>query len=57
MYPFRNFAVVAAIVCFLLLDATSTTTAEEARNVILVTIDGLRWQEVFGGADERLMSD
>ena len=25
-------------------------------NVILVTLDGLRWQEVFGGADARLMS-
>lgn len=25
------------------------------RNVILVTVDGLRWQEVFGGADATLM--
>lgn len=25
-------------------------------NVLLVTLDGLRWQEVFGGADERLVS-
>ena len=25
------------------------------RNVVLVTIDGLRWQEVFRGADEALM--
>ncbi|HET9467966.1 MAG TPA: hypothetical protein VFO48_06130, partial [Vicinamibacterales bacterium] len=22
-----------------------------ARNVVIVTIDGLRWQEMFGGAD------
>ncbi len=27
-----------------------------AHNVILVMCDGLRWQEVFGGADERLMT-
>ncbi len=26
------------------------------RNVVLVTLDGLRWQEVFRGADERLVS-
>lgn len=26
------------------------------RNVLLVTIDGLRWQEVFGGADETLLN-
>ena len=25
------------------------------RNVLLVTIDGLRWQEVFGGTDATLM--
>lgn len=27
------------------------------RNVILVTFDGLRWQEVFTGADKRLIND
>src|ERR1700758_2864728 len=26
----------------------------ETRNVIIVTIDGVRWQEVFGGVDEQL---
>lgn len=25
------------------------------RNVVLITTDGLRWEEVFGGADERLL--
>lgn len=29
----------------------------KTRNVILVTIDGLRWQEVFGGADSALISE
>ena len=28
----------------------------KTRNVLLVTIDGLRWQEVFGGADESLLN-
>jgi len=44
--------------------ATQTSTAQLAsdppslktRNVILIMCDGLRWQEVFGGADERLIN-
>jgi len=28
-----------------------------ARNVVLVTMDGLRWQEVFGGAQEKLIDE
>jgi len=28
----------------------------QTRNVLLVTLDGLRWQELFGGADESLMN-
>jgi hypothetical protein len=30
--------------------------AQATRNVILVTLDGLRWQEVFGGADPALVN-
>jgi hypothetical protein len=33
-------------------DAAKTKTA----NLLIVTTDGLRWQEVFGGADEALMN-
>jgi len=33
-------------------DAEKTKTA----NLLIVTTDGLRWQEVFGGADEALMN-
>lgn len=29
----------------------------QTKNLILVTADGLRWQEVFRGADERLLAD
>jgi hypothetical protein len=32
------------------------TAGVKTRNVIYVTTDGLRWQEVFGGADFRLLS-
>ncbi|MDG2469310.1 MAG: hypothetical protein P8M80_08540 [Pirellulaceae bacterium] len=31
-------------------------TGKAAENLILITVDGLRWQEVFGGADQRLMT-
>lgn len=44
-----------ALLCFCLL-ATSAWAAP-ATNVILVSVDGLRWQEVFRGADERLLQD
>jgi hypothetical protein len=33
-----------------------TTGSTKTRNVIFVTTDGLRWQEVFGGADSRLLT-
>lgn len=39
-------------------DATHAhADAEPTRNVVLVTIDGVRWQEIFGGVDPRLAED
>jgi hypothetical protein len=35
---------------------STDTGGLKTRNVILVTTDGLRWQEVFGGADRALMN-
>lgn len=29
----------------------------KTENLVIVTLDGMRWQEVFGGADERLIND
>ena len=37
-------------------DATGETTIRQNQNVLLITLDGLRWQEVFSGADETLMT-
>lgn len=31
--------------------------AQPVENVILVTLDGLRWQELFGGLDETMLGD
>ncbi len=40
-------------VAALLLFATATAFAQApARNVVVITLDGYRWQEFFGGADE-----
>lgn len=45
-----------ATVSFLLALSTSTLAAERAtKNVVLVLVDGLRWQEVFRGADRSLI--
>lgn len=37
------------------LTVAPSVTLGQAENVILITLDGLRTEEVFGGADERLM--
>ncbi len=59
-WPFR--LVLILIVLSLWIDTAKTQVVESkrnpplrTRNVLLVTIDGLRWQEVFGGTDATLM--
>lgn len=37
--------------------ASMAVADRPAQNLILVTVDGLRWQEVFRGMDERLLND
>ena len=44
------------LVLLLLLGFASSSNAGKTENVILITMDGLRWQELFGGADLRLMT-
>lgn len=53
--------VAVAAAAALWISATASTFAADAaprktENVILITYDGLRWQEVFGGAEESLMN-
>jgi hypothetical protein len=45
----------AFIIC--LLPVSSAYAQRKTENLIVVTLDGLRWQEVFKGVDERLMND
>ena len=47
------FAVLAGL--FLLSDWSAADPAPATRNVVLIVSDGLRWQEVFTGADPTLM--
>src|SRR5687768_2929198 len=48
-----------AAVFFTILVPWSTVNAQhtETENIILVTLDGLRWQEVFEGADHSIIDD
>jgi hypothetical protein len=39
------------------LPAISCVAGDPVENVILVTMDGLRWQELFGGLDETMLGD
>ena len=45
-----------SIVAFAVLFATPLAWAGKTRNVILVIADGVRWQEVFTGADPTLLN-
>jgi hypothetical protein len=48
----RQLIVVAAVLaCWTVLQPQVLTQPAAGRNVILITLDGLRWQEFFGGAD------
>jgi hypothetical protein len=38
-------------------DAAKRTSSQTTENVIVVTIDGVRWQDVFGGVDASLAAD
>jgi hypothetical protein len=53
----KRLLILAPVVFLCGLLATPVRGAElKTRNVLLVTIDGLRWQEVFRGAEEALMT-
>lgn len=45
-------------ILFLLIPWTAwTQNANQTENIILITLDGLRWQELYGGADASLIED
>src|SRR5260370_36201671 len=44
-------------VALLSIALTIQAAPRKTKAVVLVTVDGLRWQEIFGGIDSRLMND
>ncbi|GAB3340962.1 hypothetical protein GCM10027299_54820 [Larkinella ripae] len=47
----------ACLILLLTLGHREHLIAQQTQNVILVTLDGVRWQEVFSGADSTLLFD
>jgi hypothetical protein len=45
------------ILFFLLLQISSFINAQQTENIIIITTDGFRWQEVFGGMDAEIAND
>ena len=54
----RHFRLCMAILCVTVVSLTAQSSCGgETDNVLLITLDGLRWQELFSGADHRLISN
>jgi hypothetical protein len=49
--------VFALLIMVCLFSINSIQAQTKTENIVLVTLDGLRWQEVFGGADPVLLED
>ena len=47
----------SAVAAFLLLISTSSFAQQKTENVIIITTDGFRWQEVFGGMDSSIANE
>lgn len=47
----------ASILLFVILFFTSLEAQRKTENVVFITLDGFRWQELFGGAVDSLMND
>lgn len=45
------------IFCFAFTLALTTVGQQKTENLVVVTLDGMRWQEIFKGVDEILMND
>jgi hypothetical protein len=59
-HPIRARAAIVPALCLLLgwhPPAQADGTALKTRNVVLIVSDGLRWQEIFTGADPKLLNE
>ncbi len=51
----KYFTIVLLIILHFHLSVKAQTSNLQTENVFLITLDGLRWQELFGGADDSLI--
>jgi hypothetical protein len=54
-HPLRRWVLAAALLAALAGPAAARAPAVQTENVVVVTLDGFRWQELFGGADDALL--
>jgi hypothetical protein len=57
MQPRSCAAFSAMAICVLLLFNAAPALAGKTQNIVLIVSDGLRWQEIFTGADTTLLND
>ncbi|MEI9912067.1 MAG: alkaline phosphatase family protein [Bacteroidota bacterium] len=43
--------------CFVVIHGLIAEAQQKTENLVIITLDGMRWQEVFKGVDEALMND
>jgi hypothetical protein len=51
------FSRICCVIAWLLFFCNTAFTQQKAENIIIVTLDGMRWQEVFKGADSIIAVD
>jgi hypothetical protein len=50
-----NLRIIIACFCLLFQSVTGYSQDPETKNIIIVTLDGFRWTELFGGADSKIL--
>ncbi|MGC4102624.1 alkaline phosphatase family protein [Ferruginibacter sp.] len=53
----RCTASLMAFICYCLIQTTAARAQTKTENIVIVTLDGMRWEEVFGGADAAILLD
>src|ERR1700744_3220464 len=48
---------VRLVILYLLISGTAFAQAKKTKNIVFISIDGFRWEEIFRGADSSLMRD
>jgi len=43
------------VILYLLISGTVLAQSRKTKNIVFISIDGYRWQEIFHGADSSLM--